>query len=1054
MNKRIRSDLARYLHQQLVGPADGTHETMTAPPDRRYLLGTLFPGDTDFIENATESGEEFATVSDGTDAAGLGPAHEEDAASDDPLQESDGWLPSTMGMSFFTNATELSVACSAARYPVTGRTDRGRVWQRAPLPEEQVRINAEAPAATIFDGHAQLTSRWRAYGVGYLVTVAIANTQPTAKGDAKWDNLLFQVGFSVEPLDGLIREYPSFQLASTDPEEQELRLQYRHVRTFAVGHGCAVEAPEEALAATARWLRTEVLPQATVPDVRHGGPVDDPRLRLRHLADPAITAVQLHEELSAFVDGYRAWLDEQRTQPVPPWADHARLRILTRIENATDRMQAGVAALTEASDPAVLDAFRVANRAMALQMRHIETDLGGDKRTAGAPIAQAAEPNEAYAWRPFQLGFFLMVICGLIDPNRDDRSTADLIWFPTGGGKTEAYLLVAAFEIALRRMRAPDADGVTVLSRYTLSLLTTQQFQRAATTICALEYIRAGHDGGSRGEPTALGARPITIGLWVGEGTTPNSYEKADQAMDRVRDDAQPKNPFLLDRCPWCGTEIVPERRKSHAHYGVRTTSTSFRFFCPREDCVFHGELPVAVVDEHLYDRPPTFLLGTVDKFARLAWEPRAGRLFGDASGTGPSLIIQDELHLLSGPLGTTVGLYEAAILRLCARNGPPPKIIAATATIRGSESQVRAMYGRDVQLFPPAGIDARYSYFSEPDDERPGRLYAGIMAQGHTAGRALAITAATLLQAPIELADDTDGRDAYWTLVAYHHSMRELGRTRTAAKDDIPAELYARGRDGRRRELREIEVAELTSNLDRAQQPEVLRRLELPYTDRSSVALVPCTNMLSVGVDVKRLALMLMLGQPKTTAEYIQATSRVGRHAVPGFVLTLFSPAKPRDRSHYETFGVYHGSLYRQVEPSSVTPWSLPSRHRALHAALVILVRHAIGLNGDGQAGEVLDHPEEFEEAGQWLRDHVAEADPDTFADASKGLAEFMDRWRRAAAEARSDGKPLTYRPNGKAGHHLLRTFGDKHTTGKETPHSMRNVDRECQIRVRGVRP
>lgn len=1054
MSVRIRSDLAIYVQDQLVGPAEGATERLTVPPDRRYLLGTLYPGDTDFAENATEAGEEFAAVTTGPDAPGQSAVHEENAASEDPLQESDGWLPSTMGMSFFTDATELVVTCSAARYPVAGRTDRGRVWQRTPLAEQLVHLRADAPTATIFDDHARLTSRWRAYGNGYLVTVAIANIRPVATGRAKWDNLLFQVGFAVEPLDGVIREYPSVQLASNDLEEQELRLQYRHVRTFAIGHGCAVETEEDTPDhPTAKRLHTEVLPRSIVPDVRHGGPVDDPRLKLQHLADPTVGTVHLRDELSAFVDGYRAWLDDQRAEPVPPWAAEARERILARIGQAADRMQGGVAALTEDLDPAVLTAFRIANRAMALQMRHVEADLGGGKRAAAEPIPEVAEPGQAYAWRPFQLAFFLMVADGLIHPDRAGRSVADLIWFPTGGGKTEAYLLVAAFEIALRRLRTLEADGVTVLSRYTLSLLTTQQFQRAATTICALEYIRRGHDGASRGDTEALGTTPVTIGLWVGEGTTPNSFEKADQAMDRILDATRPENVFLLDRCPWCGTEIVPERKKPHAYYGIRTTPGSFQFFCPREGCVFHDTLPVAVVDDQLYEQPPTFLLGTVDKFARLAWESRAGRLFGHPGGAGPSLIIQDELHLLSGPLGTTVGLYEAAILRLCERNGPPPKIIAATATIRGSESQVRAMYGRDVQLFPPAGLDARYSYFSEPDLDRPGRLYAGVMAQGHTAGRALAITAATLLQAPVELADDAESRDAYWTLVAYHHSLRELGRTRTAAKDDIPAELHGRGDHGRRRELTETEVEELTSNLDRSEQPELLRRLELPCTDPSAIALVASTNMLSVGVDIKRLALMLMLGQPKTTAEYIQATSRVGRHRVPGFVLTLFSPNKPRDRSHYETFGVYHRSLYRQVEPSSVTPWSLPSRKRALHAALVILVRHAVGLNGDGQAGEVLDQPEAFDEAGQWLRDHVARADPDALADTAKELAEFMDHWRSAAREAKSDWKPLTYRPNGRAGHHLLRTFGDKHI-GYETLHSMRNVDRECQILVRGVRP
>lgn len=319
--------------------------------------------------------------------------------------------------------------------------------------------------------------------------------------------------------------------------------------------------------------------------------------------------------------------------------------------------------------------------------------------------------------------------------------------------------------------------------------------------------------------------------------------------------------------------------------------------------------------------------------------------------------MIQDELHLLTGPLGTTVGLYEAAVLQLCAwGEGPGPKVIASTATIRRASEQVRQTYGRDVQLFPPAGLDARFSYFAEPDTDSPGRRYVGVMAQGHTAGRATVATAAALLQGPLELPQEH--RDDYWTLVAYHHSLRELGRTKTAAADDIPAQLAGMGEPGSHRELTEREVQELTSNLARSDQPKLLDDLERPWDHERSVSFLVCTNMLSVGVDVKRLALMLMLGQPKATAEYIQATSRVGRHNIPGLVVTFLNSTRPRDRSHYETFDTYHQALYQHVEPTSVTPWSIPSRRRALHAALVVLVRHGIGLAAENQAGRSLTTP------------------------------------------------------------------------------------------------
>jgi hypothetical protein len=354
-------------------------------------------------------------------------------------------------------------------------------------------------------------------------------------------------------------------------------------------------------------------------------------------------------------------------------------------------------------------------------------------------------------------------------------------------------------------------------------------------------------------------------------------------------------------------------------------------------------------------------------------------------------------------------------------------------------------MYGRDVQLFPPAGLDARYSYFAEPDTTDRGRKYIGVMAQGHTAGRATAVAAAALLQAPMEL--PAHHRDAYWTLVAYHHSMRELGRTLTAAGDDIPAQLRSLGS----RELPEHQVEELSSNMDRAEQPKLLARLELPHQHKDSVSLVACTNMLSVGVDVRRLALMLMLGQPKANAEYIQATSRVGRHDVPGLVVTFLNATRSRDRSHYEAFATFHRSLYRYVEPTSVTPWSIPSRRRALHAALVILVRHGIGLAKDNQAGDVLEHATELADAAAKLADWVKRCDPDYAPAAEEDLAELRRQWSEEAQLARKEAKFLHYKPAGKGQRSLLKNF-DRIGGLWETQHSMRNIDRECQVIVKGA--
>ncbi|MEU5411983.1 MULTISPECIES: helicase-related protein [Streptomyces] len=1037
-----RDELVDYVRRQLVGPAQGAEEVLDAPPDRQYLMGTLYPQDADLQRRLTETAE----VLDGPGTEG--DAEDTDPATD-PIPESNSWLPSSLGFSFYTDAPDVEIGCGGARYE-TEQGERGRRWRRIELPGDTVVLGADTERMAVFDGRAEIRLRRRRFGSGHLVTVALVNAArtggaPTAgpgRGrPTQWDGMLFQVRLEARPVGGEVLQYPSVRLASRDPEEQELRLQYRHVRTHAVGHGCSVTEVCEDGRITG--LRAAVMPEAEVPATKAAGPVGLPVLRVLHLADPSVPADRLRDELTAFADGYREWFEEQRNAEIPGWGRDAADRILERIEAVVARIASGVRTLCDPERPELLAAFRTANHAMALQMRHSAPDQAGERRARRDPAAFEPAPAPDAAWRPFQLAFFLLSLDGVADPSHPDREVADLIWFPTGGGKTEAYLLLAAFVMVLRR-REPHGSGTAVVSRYTLSLLTTQQFQRAATTVCALEKLR-------RDDPASLGTEPFSIGLWVGMATSPNTYEAAVTAFQDVREAVRPDDVFILDRCPWCGTRILPSRKSPDIDdYGVRADADSFAFFCPRDTCAFHDELPVAVVDEHLYDRPPTFVLGTVDKFARLAWEPRSGRLFGAGSDRlPPSLIIQDELHLLTGPLGTTMGLYEAAVLGLCTRDGVGPKVVASTATIRRSGEQVRGLYGREVQLFPPAGLDARRSYFAEPDTSRPGRRYVGVMAQGHTAGRASVATAAAMLQGAWELPEES--RDAYWTLVAYHHSLRELGRTVTAAADDIPAQLAGLDSGQGVRELSDRQVQELTSNLPRAEQPVLLDRLEKPYTEPDSVSFLPCTNMLSVGVDVKRLSLMLMQGQPKTTAEYIQATSRVGRHSVPGLVVTFFNATRPRDRSHYETFDVYHRALYRHVEPTSVTPWSAPSRRRALHAALVILVRHGLGLSAENQAGDIIDRLPAAAALAEDLARRAAAADPRAASAVRDELDDLLSAWQQQALDARKEGKELYYRSQGKGQVNLLRNF-EQHGGLWETPHSMRNVDRECQVTVKGA--
>jgi hypothetical protein len=348
----------------------------------------------------------------------------------------------------------------------------------------------------------------------------------------------------------------------------------------------------------------------------------------------------------------------------------------------------------------------------------------------------------------------------------------------------------------------------------------------------------------------------------------------------------------------------------------------------------------------------------------------------------------------------------------------------------------------------------ARDSFFAKVDTRAPGRRYIGVMSQGHTPHTAIVHTAAALLQAPIELELSEEARDAYWTLVAYHNSLRELGRTATLARDDIPARIpnIARAED-RTRIIEDHHIEELQGNVNARELPSMLYRLGLSANDEDAVAVLATTNMLSVGVDIPRLGLMLIIGQPKTTSEYIQASSRVGRkRAGPGgLVVAMYVSTRPRDRSHYEGFRPYHSALYRHVEPTSVTPYSLPSRERALHAALVILVRHGVPdmVENDAAGRFRRDHPAVREIVGG-LMARIRKIDPHEAPVAERHLERLMSHWESLASEATAQGKTLYYKASTRQHYSLLQDFGEN-GPGWRTLHSMRNVDRECGVTVLG---
>jgi hypothetical protein len=494
------------------------------------------------------------------------------------------------------------------------------------------------------------------------------------------------------------------------------------------------------------------------------------------------------------------------------------------------------------------------------------------------------------------------------------------------------------------------------------------------------------------------------------------------------------------------------ERTDDFSKYGVVVSADTVLLRCPSARCEFRAGLPVEVIDERIYENPPTILLATVDKFARLPFEPRAGRLLGrGVAFDPPSLVIQDELHLLSGPLGTTVAVYEAAVLGLMEFGGSRPKVIASTATIRGAQQQVQALFAREVALYPPSGLNEEDSYFARANPAGEGRLYLGLMPQAFTQSTSVVRALAPLLEAPMLLTDATaEDRDAYWTVVAYHNSLRELGRTVTLVRDDVGNLMRARPGVTGARELKGDGLVELTSRIDGEDLPAALARLSRSYGSNGAVDVVASTNMLSVGIDVPRLAAMLMNGQPKTTSEYIQATSRVGRGDVPGIIVTLFRPSRPRDRSHFETFWSYHQSMYRFVEPTSVTPWSLASRRRSLAATLVAFVRHATPWGADESASEFDRSDQRVGRIVELLTSVMQAAEPDESDDSVRELAALLNEWQLRATKAKTEGGVLHYSSRRSSDEALVRGFNERRE-GWPVMNSMRSVDRNVLIRVKG---
>ncbi|MFC4607132.1 DISARM system helicase DrmA [Streptomyces maoxianensis] len=1085
----VRDGLVTYIRRDLLGPWDGATETLSrasSGPRDRYLVGMLGP------RPLAVTGDEIALAaaqsadSDSGDDSGGDDGERQDRLT--PQAAGHIWA-SSMGLSFTVPASvgTLSVTIRWGRYTQSEEaTDKGttrRLWSREPV-EHPVDIDVTGAADRIvqLEGDAVVLDvqvrhhPGRAGGEDLrIVELALVNRQPDSREarDAHW---LFQTALEVtafpddqaavffpvdDPLDPANRSN-----APEDAEDRRLRLLYRDSLSHAKGRNVAVHAhvrdgERNAHRLTTTWLPEYDVRATTAPSLEDQALLKGLELGMDELAALSVPArrTELSAALAPLADGYGTWLEQQR-RSARSLPDDLRESALVAIEQALeicDRITWGIDRLV--ADDTALEAFRFANRAMALQRRNTaiaaaragrEDDRDSYQEAHGEVYAKG---KEAASWRPFQLAFVLLNLDSLTRPGHPHRGTGrealvDLLFFPTGGGKTEAYLGLAAYTFALRRLQGTLGSGaearsgeagVGVLMRYTLRLLTAQQFQRAAALVSACEVLRREEFA----RDVRWGATPFRIGLWVGTSVSPNWFDEAKEQIADARESASDKHARVLQvlTCPWCGSGLTA---RSHMEYDEGRRRVLL--YCPRgegEDrCPFSrlespGEgIPVLTVDEEIYRLAPSLLIATVDKFAQLPWNGYAGLLFGrvtelclrhgyrhddlDAkTGCGsrhnakgdlpgitaqpvtrlrpPDLIIQDELHLISGALGTIVGLFESAVDQLCTwsiidakgqRHEVGPKIVASTATTKRAADQVLGVFGRKVAVFPPQVLDVGDTFFSrqvELSRENPGRRYLGVCAHGTRLKAAEIRVAEILLLAGQQLFDDYGkSADPYMTLVGYFNATRELAGMRRYMDDDITTRVRSNGSRKGQDTLADrivgktgmLNIQELTSRVSSADIGAALKRLEIGFDSerdtsdrrraflreyaaarnekreprasmtpfvRQAVDVVLATSMLQVGVDVSRFGLMLVVGQPKNTAEYIQASSRVGRDAKrPGLVVTLYNWSRPRDLAHYEDFEHYHATFYRQVEALSVTPFTRRALDRGVTATYVAALRQA----------------------------------------------------------------------------------------------------------------
>lgn len=1098
---KARQEIIDALRVDLIGP-QAEDEVIDENPKFAYLIGMLAPKvpDKSSCFNEQEVDADIA-YEDGADFT----AGEDD--DNEPITVTHFDPPSSIGISFYVESSLPSINLELNWGDYTRSTEKklkkdGKEvsvasFSRHPMKETLTinfgEIERTKEYSLVCDSNVHIhVSKIQLKQDYSLITAYIMNRRINAENDL--ESLMFQVevkAVSVDGRDVFFAEHICRDILAPD----EFYFEQRPI--LGRGRGCAATWGEAVNGRTS-YVKSDFIPQYEFPGVSAAlEGFDKFYFSMRDLSVKTKKDTIL-EKLNTLANIYEKWIKDALVNDVKMqdtgFAEKIGNSVISKCNEALRRIREGITLLI--NDDISFDAFCFMNRCMILQRNILNY---AQKHGAGIDcnfkdFVDPRKPENDFGWRPFQIAFILMNLSSMVNPLHNDREIVDLLYFPTGGGKTEAYLGLMAFVIANRRLRATENDefnydgGVTAILRYTLRLLTTQQRDRITKMVLAAELIR-------QKELPKYGKEPISIGFWVGGGVTPNSFNDLKDNAEKPGEAKRQRNLIYkqLLTCPFCGKPL------SEDEFYIETEKKSVTIYCADNTCLFYKyrqnrmAIPVYLVDEEIYAKCPTIILSTVDKFARLPWDVKTNSIFGRVdrvcSRDGyvaigdehskhnrkqelpastlisikpflpPELIIQDELHLITGPLGTVYGAYETIIEDLCTynKNGKKilPKYIVSTATIKNADEQTKCLYGRrNTVQFPPSGFEIGDSFFIKeiPTKTDPFRKYVGVCAAGQSVKTALLRIYAIVLQKAFDLSLKDEYKeviDPYYTLVGYYNSIRELGGAVRLLQDDIPKRIYRiknkYGMD-KVRYLNKSTNVEITSRMSSYKIPEQLKKLETTYEDKDCLDTAIATNMIAVGMDVDRLGLMVVTGQPKQNSEYIQATSRIGR-SFPGLVITLYNPYRPRDLSHYENFTGYHSQLYRFVEGTTATPFSARARDRVMHALIISAIRLTypqLAINaGAGNISSLTD--DQIAGIKALILDRLNIIKPAARVDAEDEIDQFIDKWKLLASQS----KQLRYYVlNTEKYNRLMNYYGENCSDmEKATLNSMREVENSANM-------